>query len=150
MEKDMRDLQHQAESPEAREIAEHLDIAAKKMVDDIAAHQRRVVHYSAKALKDFTEWVEPGNDCDSKEFASCLHAETRTFTSTPPTEAFVGKCAQESKCNLNFDQRVRTHKLEKGAEKAEKAERAMRRMAHDIEKDVWGEMRDQGKNVLAI
>lgn len=121
------------------------------MVDDIATHQRRVMHYTTKAVKDFVEWVEPGHECEHKEFASCLANEKRdTFTSIPPQRAFVGECAQKTKCNLNFRQSVRTHKLMKGAEKAKKAERAMKTMAEEIAKDFMYEMHDQGKNVEVI
>jgi len=77
------------------------------MVDDVAEHQHRVVKNVAKAAKAFTQWVEPGSECDSDSFANCLANENRTFTSAPPTEAFMGECARNSNCSLNFDRRVR-------------------------------------------
>jgi cell division septum initiation protein DivIVA len=56
---------HESQSQEVREIAEHLNRAAKSMVDDVAVHQARVVKNIGKMAKDFTQWVEPGSDCDS-------------------------------------------------------------------------------------
>lgn len=107
----MKWIEAQAQSKEGQEIAEHFNIAAKKMVDDIATHQSKVVKNAAKAIKDFTQWVEPGSDCKSDAFASCLADENRNFISAP-TEAFEGKCARDNKCNLNFHEMTRTHHLE--------------------------------------
>jgi len=62
----------------------------------------------------------------------------------------MGHCARDTKCNLNFDRRVRTHKLRKTFEKAEKAERAMEQMSREVAKSVMGEMESQEKNMETI
>lgn len=57
--------EHEAHTPEVGEIAEHLNKAAKKSIDDIAAGQIKVVHNIGKLAHAFSHFVEPGNACDS-------------------------------------------------------------------------------------
>jgi hypothetical protein len=102
----------ESKDPEVREVLEHLNKAAKDAVDDVAQHQAKIVKKGAHALKAFTHWVEPDYTCDHHQYAQCLSQENRTFTSAPPTEAFMGRCARDSNCSLNFNERVRTRHLE--------------------------------------
>lgn len=140
----------ESQTPEVREILGHLNRAAKSMVDDVAQHQAKVVKNVAKAAKDFVQWVEPDHTCDSHQFASCLAAENRTFTSAPPTEAFMGQCARDSNCSLNFDGQVRTHHIRKAMKHAHHAKRALKHMARDVERSFVGEMRSQMENVEKV
>ena len=52
----MRDVEwfhSESQSPEVRQILEHLNRAAKSMVDDVAQHQAKIVKNVAKAAKHF-------------------------------------------------------------------------------------------------
>jgi len=68
-------FRHESQEKETREIAEHLNTAAKRMVNDIAAGQVDVVKNAGKLVGAFTRWAEPGSHCKPEAFVTCLQGE---------------------------------------------------------------------------
>jgi len=65
-------FRHESRKPETREIAKHLNKAAKLMVNDIAAGQVAAVKNSAKLLGAYVRWIEPTSQCDAEALVTCL------------------------------------------------------------------------------
>ena len=134
--------EHEAHTPEVGEIAEHLNKAAKKSIDDIAAGQIKVVHNIGKLAHAFSHFVEPGNACDSQAYATCL-----TDNDSNPRRAFRfhGRCAKQTSCR-HMDWHERKPYYHEGKHAARAAARGMEQIAHEVQQDMMTEMRSQEEN----
>jgi len=95
-------FRHESREPEVDEIARHLNRAAKKAVDIIAAGQINVVKNVGKLAHAFSQWAEPGDQCDSEAFAVCLqgvsNGESLMHEVRHVGDDFHDKCARETDC----------------------------------------------------
>jgi hypothetical protein len=96
---------HEGHEKETREVAKHLNKAAKKMVNDIAAGQVDTTKHAAKFIGAFTRWVEPGTQCDSDALVKCLQGEGVGHDSAMDIHHDVrhtlkSRCARDTGCHL--------------------------------------------------